>query len=642
MCGIAGVWLHPTVAVGRRDVIESMTSALQRRGPDDAGTLYEQAAPIAFGHRRLSIVDLSPHGHQPMVSASGRFVIAYNGEIYNAAELRSELERDGKRELVFRGHSDTEVLLAAIEAWGLDGALTRSVGMFAFSLWDRQQRLLYLVRDRLGIKPLYLAHTSLGLLWASGTEALRQVPEFSREIDRDGLASFLRLGCVPAPRSIYAAARKVRPGTFVMCHGPGCEQLEERCYWSAPVVARNGMDRPFQGSDAEAVEELDRLLRLAVRQRLVSDVPLGAFLSGGIDSSTVVGIMQALSPEPVRTFSIGNEQPAFDEASDAERVARHLGTSHTAITVTAAEARQVIVELPTIYDEPFADSSQIPTFLVSRLARQDVTVALSGDGGDELFGGYNRHVWGPRVWSLQQRVPRALLIAAARLLTAIPTSTWDQTFALGAGVLPNLRLPGQKVHKLARVLASTSIDELYGRLTSQSDSAFESVPGSERHRAHLPRGMSAAAAMMLGDLTGYLPDDILTKVDRASMAVSLEARVPILDHRVVEFAWGLPMRMKVREGEGKWILRRVLERYVPNEMFDRPKMGFGVPLAEWLRGPLREWAEDLLSVEALSKDGHLDPSPIRQLWEMHLSGRRDWEQAIWAVLMFQCWRSATS
>lgn len=626
-----------------------MAAAASHRGPDDAGAWAEPEEGLALGHRRLSIIDLSPEGHQPMRSASGRYVMAFNGEIYNFEALRHEVDvaRPGTS---YRGHSDTEVMLAAIEAWGLQAAVRRFVGMFAFALWDRAERTLHLVRDRLGIKPLYYGWSGGALLFGSELKMLRAYPRFDAEVDRDALTLLLRHNCIPAPYSMYRGIRKLMPGTILSFRSPRQEDVPELvAYWSAAEIAESGASNPLRVADEEATDQLDALLREAVGLRMVADVPLGAFLSGGIDSSTVVALMQAQSSRPVRTFSIGSPDHYADEAQHARAISRHLGTEHTELYVTPAEALDVVPQLAEMYDEPFADSSQIPTYLVSRLARQQVTVSLSGDGGDELFGGYNRHVWVDRVWRRIKWVPPRARAAAASAVLAVPEERWGNFFESVSPVLPAAlrhRHPGYKLHKLAGVLGVQSPEAMYRDLASHWTDPAAVVLGAHEPETRLSRDKGAerlgdiTRRMMYLDLVTYLPDDILTKLDRASMAVSLEARVPLLDHRVVEFAWRLPHRMKIRDGQSKWLLRQVLDRYVPRELVDRPKEGFGIPLREWLRGALREWAEALLEPKRLEREGFFDPRPIRRLWSEHLAGKRNWEYHLWDVLMFQAWLEA--
>jgi len=640
MCGFAGL-LTDGQSIDVEAVVSAMTETLRHRGPDDDGVWIDASAGVGLGSRRLAVVDLSPSGHQPMASASGRYVVAYNGEIYNHVALRRDLERGFR----FRGRSDTEVLLAAIERWGLLGALKRSNGMFAFALWDRQERRLHLVRDRMGEKPLYYGVVGNTLVFASELKALRAHPSFAPEVDREALASFLRYKYVPAPRSIFRGIRKLPPGSLVSL-AQGMSNLPEPIrYWSFAEVVDRGIGEATTVDAPEAGAELDALLRDAVRIRMEADVPLGAFLSGGIDSSTIVALMQAQSADPVRTFTIGFHDATYDEARHAKQVAEHLGTDHTELYVTADEAMAVIPRLPGIYDEPFADSSQIPTFLVSELARRTVTVSLSGDGGDELFGGYNRYVWAPQLWRRFGRFPPVVRRAFVAALLSIPPRGWD---AVGRGLSPLVtarmkqRNQGEKLHKLARSLRSEDADGMYLSLVSHwQDPSRLVVGGGSDGRVSTdddgPGDMELAARMMYLDSVTYLPDDILTKLDRATMAVSLEGRVPYLDHRVVEFAWRLPLRMKVGEGRGKWILRQVLHRYVPPELVDRPKWGFGVPLGTWLRGPLRDWAESLLNEGRLRREGFLRPEPVRRAWNEHLAGRRNRQYELWDVLMFQAW-----
>ncbi len=634
MCGIAGFWdprgdLEAAQAEARAT---AMAVALAHRGPDDAGVWTDARAGVALAHRRLAILDLSPAGHQPMVSACGRYALVFNGEIYNHLALRQELERRGQAP-AWRGHADTETLLAAVSAWGLAAALRASVGMFALALWDRQARNLSLARDRLGEKPLYYGRVGGAFLFGSELKALRTWPGFAAEVDRPALALYLRHNCIPAPYTIYRGIRKLPPGTWLSLSADAWE-AEPAAYWSAREVAERGQADPFRGTDAEAAEELERLLRQAVAGQMVADVPLGAFLSGGVDSSTVVALMQAQSGRAVRTFSIGFTEAAYDEAPQARAVAAHLGSEHTELYVSPAEAMAVIPSLPRLYDEPFADSSQIPTFLVSQLARRQVTVSLSGDGGDELFGGYNRHLWAPRLWRRLSPWPRPLRGLLATALRTLPPTAWDAAFARLGRLLPRSarqRNPGDKLHKLAEVLGAEGPEEIYLNLVSHWKHPGDVVRGVDEPATRVTDPAARArleafeSRMMCLDLVTYLPDDILAKVDRAAMAVSLETRVPLLDHRLVEFAWRLPLAMKIRDGQGKWLLRRVLYRHVPRELVERPKMGFGLPLGDWLRGPLRDWAEALLDEARLAREGYFHPRPIRALWD---------------VLMFQAWLEA--
>jgi asparagine synthase (glutamine-hydrolysing) len=650
MCGLTGFWQRaPLDPAPARELVLRMAARIAHRGPDDHGAWVDAAAGIALGHRRLSIVELSAAGHQPMASASGRYVIAFNGEIYNHDELRAQLEREAGCALAWRGHSDTEALLAAIEAWGVTAALQAAIGMFAIALWDRQDRCLVLARDRLGEKPLYYGWQGDGarrvVLFGSELKALRAHPAFAAGIDRDALTLFMRHGYVPAPWTIYEGIRKLPPGTVAVLRAPDAE-AEIRRYWSAEEVMLRGQRSPLALGADEAVDRLEALLRSAVLQQMVADVPLGAFLSGGIDSSTIVALMQAQSARPVRTFSIGFHEPGFNEAEHAKAVAAHLGTEHTELYVTPEQAMQVVPELPTMYDEPFADSSQIPTHLVSRLARQHVTVALSGDAGDELFCGYSRYLLAQRLWGKISAVPMPIRRAAAALITSGSEPTWDR-IAGGLGrVLPlsaRFVRPGEKLHKGARAMAGRNSDALYLNLVSLWTNPESLVPGAHEPRTVLTgadtplRELPDVPRMMAFDLLTYLPDDILVKVDRAAMAVSLETRVPLLDHRVIEFAWQLPMTHKLRDGVSKWALRQVLYRHVPRALVERPKMGFGVPIDSWLRGPLREWAESLLDERSLRDEGLLAPEPIRRAWDNHLDGSANRQYPLWNVLMFRAW-----
>jgi len=647
MCGIAGFLQTrpPANAAGLHGHASVMASTLLHRGPDDGDIWCDAVAGIALAHRRLAVVDLSAAGHQPMRSHDQRFVIVYNGELYNTSELRAELQRSAGG-VAWRGHSDTEVLLEAIAAWGVKEALRRVVGMFAFAVWDRQERRLTLARDRIGEKPLYYGRFGNALLFGSELKALRAHPAFVGEVDRDVLALYVRHGYVPAPYSIYRGVAKVPAGCLAEFTAGDAEPRIEP-YWSALEVALAGMGSPLDGPEDALVDELDVLLKRAVRGQMEADVPLGAFLSGGIDSSTVVALMQAQSSRPINTFTIGFAEAEYNEAEHAKAVAAHLGTNHTEFYVTPDEARAVIPRLPQIYCEPFADSSQIPTYLVSQLARRHVTVALSGDAGDELFGGYNRYQIAQRVWRGLSRIPAPLRGAAAASMRALPPSGWDHVLKPLRFALPRqLRVqhPGEKVHKLAGVISLSSLDDVYMRLISQWPAPSLVVPGARE-----PETPLNTAGRMLGkfsqplarmsylDLVTYLPDDILVKVDRAAMAVSLETRVPLLDHRVVEFAWRIPAELKLRGGRSKHLLRAVLERYVPRSLFERPKMGFGVPIDHWLRGPLREWAEHLLDPATLRAQGFFAVDPIRQAWAEHLEGRRSNQYPLWVILMFQAW-----
>lgn len=647
MCGITGFIVPGGVARQNAErVLSGMTDVIVHRGPDDQGMWIKEDQGVALGHRRLSILDLSPAGHQPMQSSSGRYVVVFNGEIYNHLDMRSQI---GSRE--WRGHSDTETLLSAIEAWGIDEAIKRSIGMFAFALWDRELSVLTLVRDRLGEKPLYYGWQGQGrnavFLFGSELKSLRAHPAFEGNIDRNSLCLQMRHNYIPAPYSIYRGIRKLLPGHFLQYRPEMAatnELPESRPYWSLAEVIEAGRVQAFSGSDQEAVSALDKLLRDAVRRQMVADVPLGAFLSGGIDSSTIVALMQAQSSRPVKTFTIGFSEEGYNEAEHAKAVARHLGTEHTELYVSPRQALDVIPRLPTLYDEPFSDSSQIPTFLVSEMARQHVTVSLSGDAGDELFGGYNRYFLTHQWWQRIQTIPSWMRVCIAGSLTLPTPKVWGGVGRCMARLTGNREQwfnLANRVPKLAEVLRSKNGMALYKHFISHwLDPEKVVIDGMEPATTMGSSAIShenLVSEMMALDSLSYLPDDILVKVDRAAMGVSLETRVPMLDHRVVEFAWQLPLSMKIRDGQGKWILRQVLNKYVPEELFDRPKMGFGVPIDSWLRGPLREWAESLLDETRLRREGFFHPDPIRKKWAEHLSGRCNWQYLLWDVLMFQSW-----
>jgi len=632
MCGIAGLWhagaadLEELAAIG-----VSMRDALTPRGPDDADLSVDARAGLVLGHRRLAILDLSPEGRQPMRSPSGRYEIVFNGEVYNHLALRRDLPG-----VAWRGSSDTETLLAAFDAWGVDGAVVRFVGMFALALWDREARALHLVRDRLGIKPLVWGRSTDGaLLFGSELHALRAHPRFDTSVDPEALSAFFETSCVPAPRTIHRAARKLLPGTIATFSAPGAAPVERR-FWDPRAVFLEGQASPLAGDDRSLLDAIEATLKDAVRLRLLADVPLGAFLSGGIDSSLVVALAQEVASAPLQTFSIGSTDAAYDESSFAEETARVLGTRHTAFRLGAAEALEVIPRLPTIFDEPFSDSSQIPTFLVCQLARRHVTVALSGDGGDEVFGGYNRYLWGPRVAELTRRVPASWRGSVADLLEAVPQARWDGLAATLSPPLPRTRLLGDKLHKAARGMRAEGIDGLHAALRRQWNPSPMATPTPSPSQP-LPAAFDARTRLAVRDLLEYLPDDILTKVDRASMAVALEARVPLLDHRVVELAARLPERMKIRGGKGKWALRELLARRVPRRLFERPKTGFSVPIGAWLRGPLRGWAESLLERSALDGAG-LDAGRVLARWHAHLDGRDEAGLALWDVLSYRAWQ----
>ena len=640
MCGLTGI-VSPSATRDEllRDV-RSMCSAIVHRGPDDAGEWIDDHSGVALGFRRLAVIDLSPAGHQPMVSDSGRFIATLNGEIYNFEALRHELRAAGLAP-PFRGHSDTEVMLAAFEAWGVAGAVSRFNGMFAIVVWDRSERRLKLVRDRMGVKPLYYGFTGRTFLYGSELKALRRHPDFRAQIDREAVHMYTRYMYVPTPLSIYEGISKLVPGTILTLN-PADGQTETTVYWSVKDSAMRGLARPFRGSEDDAAEQLGALVRDSVGIRMVADVPVGVFLSGGIDSSLVTALMQSQSSTPVHSFSIGFSDALFNEAPYAKAVAAHLGTRHTELYMTTDDVTSVIPSLPAMYDEPFADSSQMPTHLVSKLARKSVTVSLSGDGGDELFGGYARYFIGQNLYNRIGRVPEALRPAFAGVLHSVPAKGWDRIFGAGQRLLPKTYRRshyGERLHKLARVLRSTDPDEMYFEVVTSWGDVIHGTKATApvERRDQWPSIKDPIDRMMYFDQISYLPDDILTKVDRASMAVSLEAREPLLDYRLVEFAWSLPLAMKVRNGEGKRALRRVLYQYVPRTLIDRPKMGFGVPIETWLRGPLRDWAESLLSRSELDRYGLLHTDSVLSTWKEHLSGTNDWQSRLWTILMLQAW-----
>lgn len=623
MCGIAGVFSSSTIRPG---TLAAMTDSLAHRGPDDSGTWIDAGAGVGLGHRRLSILDLSPLGRQPMHSACGRYVIVYNGEVYNFAALRAELEPLGHG---FRGGSDTEVMLAAFAQWGVEGAVSRFVGMFAFAVWDRAERRLYLVRDRLGIKPLYYGWAGDAFLFASELKAFRQYPGFDPSLDRDALSLYFRHNYVPAPWTIYQRARKLEPGCILALDAPAGEP-RLTTYWSALDAWNHGEANPFAGTEEEAADRLEALLADAVRMRLVSDVPLGALLSGGIDSSLVVALMQRASDAPVKTFSIGFHEAGYDESGHAREVAEYLGTDHAELYVTPREMLDVVPSIPGHWDEPFADPSQVPTCCVCALTRNHVTVALSGDGGDELFAGYQRYFWMER-WARVARVPLRVREFFAPIVRNIPPGMFRIFGALG-----------QKLRWRVDMLGMREFAEFYLYFMSHDRSPGLLVPGSREPespmtRRHALTPQDRIRQMTFWDTRAYLPDDILTKTDRASMAVGLELRVPILDHRVVEFAATLPTHMKVADGEGKRVLRRILYRHVPRDIVDRPKMGFGIPLREWLGAELSDWCRDTLSLSRIKSQGYLDAGEVGRMLKAFYSGDSAQCQPLWNTLMFQAW-----
>jgi len=648
MCGLTGFLGGEVVTAGDEALLCRMASMLQHRGPDHGGTWFDHDQRIGFGHRRLAIMDLSPAGNQPMMSSSRRYVITYNGEIYNHLDIRTMLGRLGQAPN-WRGHSDTETLLAGIETWGIETTLKKCNGMFAFALWDRQTSTLTLARDRIGEKPMYYgwqgnAHKKV-FLFGSELKALKAHPFFSADIDRNSLSLLMRHNCIPAPYSIYQNIFKLQAGCFLTVSlAEPSPRLKH--YWSFADIARDKYAKPFEGTPEQAVDVLEALLKSAVEQQMLADVPLGAFLSGGVDSSTIAALMQAQSDHPIKTFTIGFNEDGYNEAVYAKAVANYLGTDHTELYVSSLQVLEVIPKLPSLYCEPFSDSSQIPTFLLSQLAKKQVKVSLTGDGGDELFCGYNRYLLTDKLWKKLSSVPRSVRRLAASGLTAISPQRWNalltplQQIFLANILQANL---GDKLHKAAGVLSSKNVDELYlGLVSHWVDPASLIIGGLEpptllNGNAPIFPELDDIQRMMAVDTLTYLNDDILVKVDRASMGVSLEGRMPFLDHHVVEFAWSLPRTMKLRNGIGKWVLREVLYRHVPKALIERPKMGFGLPIGDWLRGPLRGWAESMLDEARLIREGYFYPGPIRTKWSQHLSGTHNWQHHLWDILMFQAW-----
>ena len=646
MCGLTGFICKGIQSENEiNNQLELMTSSIKHRGPDDFGYWVDKDRKFALGHRRLSILDLSEAGHQPMVSKSSRFVIAFNGEIYNHLRLRKKLEDEYNEKINWNGHSDTETLLSCFELWGIENTLERITGMFSIALIDRHEENLYLIRDRMGEKPLYYGWISSNFVFGSELKSIKAFKGFSSEIDRTSLALFLKYDYVPAPNSIYKNIKKLPQGSYLslsICD-EGFNQdrsISVKSYWDMQKISKHcKLNNSFVSGEEEAIEKLEEILGKSIKDQMISDVPLGAFLSGGIDSSLTVALMQKYSQKKVKTFTIGFSEKNYNEAEYAKAVAEHLKTEHTELYVTPEQAIEIISKLPSIYDEPFADSSQIPTFLVSKLARNHVTVSLSGDGGDELFGGYNRYFLANRLWKKISKIPWSIRVFCAKLIHLSNPKIWSLIFNL---IPKRYRIsnPSDKIYKLSKILVSKNIHEVYERLVTHWDNPFEVVLNSKNNiKTNVINFdfLMPEEEMMLKDSITYLPDDILTKVDRASMAVSLETRAPFLDKNVIEFAWKLPFNMKIRNSRGKWILRKILDRYVPNELIDRPKMGFGVPIDSWLRGPLKEWAEDLLSEKRLKSDGYFNVNMIREKWKQHLSGEQNWQYHLWSVLMFQLW-----
>jgi len=648
MCGFSGFLNSGPGYDNPLVLLQRMGDQLVYRGPDDSGVWFDKNCGVGLSHRRLSIIDLSVQGRQPMFSASSRFVIAYNGEIYNHIELKKDLIQVG---VVFRGSSDTEVLLAAIEAWGVKQALQRSVGMFAFSLWDKKKQTLSLVRDRMGEKPIYYGWQGKGdrrtFLFGSELKALRQHPSWQGGVEQDALANLLRYNYIPAPQTIHPGVFKLRPGFILQLKksNNGDWSEKEECWWSLQKVAQKARKNPFIGSRIEAVNHLESLLHDAIQEQSLADVSLGAFLSGGVDSSSIVAIMQSISNRPVKSFTIGFENSAYDESVNARAVANYLGSDHQEWIVTADDALSLIPQLSNCYDEPFADVSQIPTLLVSALAKKNVTVALSGDGGDELFAGYNRHQWAPSLLNKMNIFPKVIRQALSILIKTPSPSGWDYFFKILDPIIPQylrVRHPGEKIHKIAMLLRQNGEREIYETLVRIWPDPIPLLKGNSyglvrKHKELWGLGNSFTDRMTRLDSVTYLPDDILVKVDRASMSHSLETRVPLLDHRIVEFANQLPLSMKIHQGSGKWILRELLDKYVPRQLIERPKSGFGVPIGNWLKSPLREWAEDLLSEQKLKNGGYFDVKQIRRVWMQHTSGKKNQQYQLWSVLMFQAW-----
>lgn len=641
MCGIAGIWRPPVSTEAHlMSLVETMATVMHHRGPDDSGVWADSEYGVAFGFRRLATIDLSPNGHQPMKSRSGRYILVFNGEVYNHVELASELRKHGH---VFRGHSDTEVILAAFEQWGVETAVRRFIGMFAMAVWDGERRSLLLLRDRLGIKPIFVYQGTGGVAFASELKAIATIPDFHPEVDLEALGMYFRYMYVPAPRSIYRGVIKLLPGHLLEISTPLGSLPQSRAYWSVEDVARQGSSNRIEGDDDELVNVLESELTEAIRLCMRADVPLGAFLSGGIDSSTVVALMQDVASRPIRTFTIGFDAAEHDESSDAAAIARHLGTEHQEIRFGGDDALALVPTLVDVFDEPLANPSALPTYLLCHATRKEVTVALSGDGGDELFAGYNRYAYGSRVIGRVSRLPKRARQLAAAGLASLRPGTWDK---LHGGVtslfrLPSERLAGEKVHKLAHLLQAPTSSDMYRSLVS----AWQEPPvageqGEDSRSAAILDDVSLTLLdrMMLTDQQGYLADDLLAKVDRTSMAVSLEVRVPVLDHRLVELSWRLPHRAKLRDGTTKWILRQILERRMPREAFDGPKVGFTVPLADWLRGPLRRWVEERLDSVRLARTPGLDVPGIQETWNLFLAGKSNDQLAIWTVVMFEAWR----
>ena len=646
MCGINGFYSLSSFISD--DVISKMNLAISHRGPDSNGFWSDKESGIFFGHSRLSIIDLSAAGNQPMKSNSGRFILTYNGEIYNHLEIRKELE-ESSSDIKWKGNSDTETLLEAIDFWGTEMTLKKIQGMFAFGLWDQKKRCLILARDRIGEKPLYFGWQGEGnnktFLFGSELKALKAHPEFSPKINRNAIALQLRHNYIPAPHSIYKDIYKLQPGHYLILKESDLKRNllpDSKTYWSLTETVFSGNKNQLTINESYIQEDLEKHLQSSVRKQMISDVPLGAFLSGGIDSSSIVALMQSQSTYPVKTFTIGFNEDEYSEARHAKKIAEYLGTDHTELYVSSKKAIEVIPKLPNIYDEPFSDSSQIPTFLISQLAKKDVKVALSGDGGDELFCGYNRYIMGEKFWNIFRLMPQSFRKFFASGLQSISTQDWTKISKLLPGLKKYSNF-GDKIHKGANVLKANTSHELYYMLCSHWQNPTEAVMNSEEPDTLLTKfkpeleGLNNQQQMMVLDFLTYLPDDILVKVDRAAMASSLETRIPFLDHNLIEYVWRISHSLKFKKGEGKWILKQILNKYIPKHLTERPKMGFGIPINTWLRGPLRDWAENLLDQKKLQQDGYFNSKLIRNKWTEHLSGKRDWQYDLWSILMFKAW-----
>ena len=656
MCGLTGFLdsqLSSPDEIER--IVSSMASTLVHRGPDDVGTWIDAQSGIALGHRRLSVIDLSKAGHQPMESKGERYILAFNGEIYNHLELRKKLEEFGRDNCIWKGTSDTETLLTAIETWGIETTLKLLVGMFAIAIWDKKEKTITLARDRFGEKPIYYGWVNNSFVFGSELKAIKNFPNFNNPICREALSDYLRFLYVPCPKSIYKDIYKLEPGSFLVTKASSkhYKNIETHKYWSFANHIQTSSQNRFHNEN-EAIDSLESALNQSIKSQMLSDVPLGAFLSGGIDSSLIVALMTKQVPYPIKTFTVAFEESQFDEAPFAKEVAKHLGTDHHEMHVSSLDAQNVITKIPEIYDEPFSDSSQIPTYLIAAHAKQEVTVSLSGDAGDELFGGYNRYLWAPRIWNKVFWMPYFLRDILSSNLANISENSWERIgfyvnkFQKGLKGIDRL---GEKAHKLSEKFINVrSIDDLYFNLLSVSQDPSKMVIGTTNYKYSIgdlaersPKDIGlkdSPSKMMYWDTLNYLPDDILCKVDRAAMSNSLETRVPFLDPRVVDIALRLPINMKIRDNQGKWALRQILYKYVPKELIERPKTGFSIPLGLWLRGPLREWAECLLDEQRLRDEGYFYPEIVRKIWLEHLTGKRDWGSKLWSILMFQSWYEA--